>query len=346
MIGVDLGAIAARLGRVLVISAIACDGPSRATPAGPSATRANTPSARASPAAAPTPAADAGPSLDLGPLRTAAAERVVAVGDLHGDLAATRRVLALAGLIDASDRWIGGRTVLVQTGDQLDRGDDERAILHLLERLRDEASKAGGAVIVLNGNHEIMNVLWDFRYVTDAGWRSFDGVPDLDLDDPRIRELPEPNRARAAAFAPGGPYANKLAARHIAAVVGDSAFAHAGILPGSVADLVDLDRGVQSLMRGELEGADATVAAIMDSDSPVWTRRYGGEDPGVCVPLQQALASLGAARMIVGHTVQDGGISSDCDGRLWRIDVGLAKHYGGQPAALEIRGDAVRIIGP
>ncbi len=344
MIGVDLvplcsvGVVVGRLVVCALVGAASCDGGSRAATTGPLAQ----PTVAKGPATAQASTQPA--PVDLSVLRIQSGDRLVAVGDLHGDLAATRRVLVLAGVIDRNDRWVGGRTVLVQTGDQLDRGDDERAILDLLEILRDEASRAGGAVLALNGNHEIMNVLWDFRYVTDGGWRSFDGVPGLALDDPKVRELPEPNRARAAAFMPGGPYARKLAERHIAAIVGDSAFSHAGILPGSVAGLVELDRGVQSLMRGEHDRADETVAAIMNPDSPVWTRRYGGEDPGVCVPLEQALALLGAKRMVVGHTVQHGGISSDCDGKLWRIDVGLAGHYGGRPAALEIRPDGVRVI--
>ena len=52
--------------------------------------------------------------------------RIVAVGDLHGDLAATRAVLRLAGAIDDKDHWVGGELVLVQTGDEIDRGDDDR----------------------------------------------------------------------------------------------------------------------------------------------------------------------------------------------------------------------------
>src|SRR5436309_2323981 len=48
-----------------------------------------------------------------------APERLVAIGDLHGDLDHTRRVLRLAGAVDDHDRWIGGRLVLVQTGDEV-----------------------------------------------------------------------------------------------------------------------------------------------------------------------------------------------------------------------------------
>jgi hypothetical protein len=50
-----------------------------------------------------------------------APKRIVALGDVHGDLSATRRALRLAGAIDDQDRWIGGRLVVVQTGDQLGR---------------------------------------------------------------------------------------------------------------------------------------------------------------------------------------------------------------------------------
>jgi hypothetical protein len=54
----------------------------------------------------------------------------------------------------------------LQVGDQLDRGDQEIEILYALERLQKEASKAGGALHVLNGNHETMNIAQDMRYST------------------------------------------------------------------------------------------------------------------------------------------------------------------------------------
>ena len=75
---------------------------------------------------------------------SAAPRRIVALGDLHGDLDAARAALRLAGAIDGTDRWVGGDLVVVQTGDQLDRGDQEQAVLELLERLQDEALAAGG----------------------------------------------------------------------------------------------------------------------------------------------------------------------------------------------------------
>jgi hypothetical protein len=99
-------------------------------------------------------------------------------------------------------------------------------------------------------------------------------------------------------------------------------------------------------VRAWLEGASDDRRAVeraMDETSPLWTRDYAADD-APCDRLARALALLGATRMVVGHTVQKGGISSACEARLWRIDVGLASHYGGPTQVLEIRGDDVRVL--
>src|SRR5688572_15037539 len=75
--------------------------------------------------------------------------RVVAVGDVHGDLDAFEEVLRLTGLIDTKGHWSGGKAHLVQTGDVPDRGDQTRAIFNLLMRLEQEARAAGGRVHAL-----------------------------------------------------------------------------------------------------------------------------------------------------------------------------------------------------
>ena len=107
-----------------------------------------------------------------GPVFRPAAERLVAIGDLHGDLAKAREAFRAGGLTDADGRWIGGRTVAVQVGDQLDRGGDEVAIMYMLERLR-AARDAGGELIVMNGNHETLNAAGRFRYAKPAGAEDF-----------------------------------------------------------------------------------------------------------------------------------------------------------------------------
>ncbi len=275
--------------------------------------------------------------------RLPAAKRIVAIGDLHGDLEATRRALRTAGAIDEKDAWIGGDLVIVQTGDDIDRGDQDKAVLDLIERLEGEAKKAGGALVALNGNHEIMNVQGDFRYVTGDANRAFGAASGPLASDPRVAAMPESARGRAVAFLPGAPYAKMLAKRSVTVIVGDSLFVHGGVLPAHVRyGLTRIDREVSAWMDGQ---SKAPPKVATDEDAPVWTRRYS-EDPAKadCKMLNDVLTSLGAKRMVVGHTVQKNGIVSGCDKALWCIDVGLSAHYGGPTQVLEIKGDDVVVL--
>ncbi|MFH1176933.1 MAG: metallophosphoesterase [Acidobacteriota bacterium] len=277
------------------------------------------------------------------PTRYPAAERLVAIGDLHGDLAAAHRALLLAGAIDAQDRWTGGDLVVVQTGDQLDRGNDEPEILDLLERLAAEAAQAGGAVLALNGNHELMNVKGDMRYVTSDGFADFAAIPLPRAPAVQILDFPARERRRRAAFAPGGPVALRLARRNVVAIVGDTLFVHGGVLPHVAAYGIErLNREARDWVRGERAEPPGLLLA---RNGPVWARHYCDEpDPRDCRLLSRTLRPLGARRMVVGHTIQEGGIRSFCDDLVWCIDTGMSAHYGGRPAALEITGGKVHVL--
>lgn len=262
-----------------------------------------------------------------------AAERVVAIGDVHGDLSATRAALRLAGAIDGSDHWAGGKLVVVQTGDQLDRGDQEREIVDLMKVLHEQARRVGGAVYSLNGNHEVMNVQGDFRYVTPGGLTQFNSITDK---SPLAARAPLAMRGRAEAFLPGGQYARILSKRPVVIMVGDTVFAHGGVLSEHVAyGIGKLNAEVNAWMQGNVLTAPDLVRA---ENGPVWTRVYGAEGTErACRAANKTLDELGAKRMVVGHTVQKSGMSSICDGAVWRIDVGLAAYYGDNPVqVLEI----------
>ena len=85
-------------------------------------------------------------------------EKIIAVGDLHGDYKAFIKILKGTGLIDGELHWTGRKTHLVQIGDVMDRGPDPKKIFDLLMRLEKEAEGAGGKVHMLIGNHEEMNI--------------------------------------------------------------------------------------------------------------------------------------------------------------------------------------------
>ena len=107
------------------------------------------------------------------PAAAAAPQRIVAVGDLHGDFDAWIAIARAAGLIDARNHWSGGSTTLVQLGDVTDRGPNSLKIIRNLQQLAREAPRRGGKVVTVLGNHEAMNLLGDLRYTTPGEFAAF-----------------------------------------------------------------------------------------------------------------------------------------------------------------------------
>ena len=103
------------------------------------------------------------------------AQRIVAVGDLHGDYQAWLQIARAAGLIDANGHWTGRKTDTVQLGDVTDRGSNTLKIIRSLQQLQQEAPRAGGKVVVVLGNHEAMNLLGDYRYTTPGEYAGLCG---------------------------------------------------------------------------------------------------------------------------------------------------------------------------
>jgi len=213
-----------------VLAAVAVSACARSTPVEPDSRSSAAAAVSAFPSASAMSAPSATPIHDGDTsYRFPAPERLVAIGDLQDDITATRGALRLAHAIDERDRWIGGKLTVVQTGDELDRGDDDRAVVELFDRLADSAHAAGGEVRALVGNHEVMNVSGDFRYVTAGGFAAFrDG--DLRRVPGAVQaKFPVEARGRLAAFFPGGPFALRLSQRNGVVVVGSTLFVHGGV---------------------------------------------------------------------------------------------------------------------
>lgn len=294
-------------------------------------------------------AAEARQGYTQPPTYVKATGRIVAVGDLHGDMSKTCRALQVAGVLalkpDGSPQWCGGDTVVVQLGDVMDRGDHEIAIIMLLRELDMQARKEGGGVYMLNGNHESLNICGDFRYVTPGAFQESALVAGLSESQAQSWELKL--LARQAMYLPGGPMAIELAKNPTVLVVNDTAFAHGGLLPIHVAYGVErMNAEVAAWMRGDSsEDSDGKMAppflAMGDSNSVMWNRVLSKEQfPSpyhryrACNALSQALTAVGAKRLVVGHTPQMGGANCECDGMVWRIDVGMS--YGVLDAVVQV----------
>ena len=224
-------------------------------------------------------------------------ERVVAISDVHGAYDAMVDTLQKAGVIDESLAWSGGATHLVITGDLLDRGPDSRPVMDLIMALESQSAEAGGRVHQLLGNHEVMNLAGDLRYVADAEYASF---ADDESAEERVAwfkkfaeskgaaENPESVRAEFDKVAPPGFFGHRRAFRAdgkygswmlglpLVVVINGTAFVHGGLstytaevgLEGYNKTLMtELGRYVKALNRLEDAGVMTPFAAFYDHPS-------------------------------------------------------------------------------
>ena len=212
-----------------------------------------------------------------------AAQRVVAVADIHGNADGFTRILQAAELLDGDGHWAGGDATFVQTGDFTDRGDAVRAVMDLLMRLEGEATEAGGRVVVLLGNHEVMNMMRDVRDVTPAiyatfaddrsearreqayveyrAWAEAVDVPAAGEDSWRTIHPPGYFAYREA-LAPDGHYGRWLREKPIVAQIDGSIFLHGGIHPAVAPPGLDA-KNAQA--REELAAFDRDRARLIEA---------------------------------------------------------------------------------
>ena len=189
-----------------------------------------------------------------------AAERVVAVGDIHGAYEQFVSVLQEAGVLDKDLGWKAGKTILVQTGDVLDRGPRSRDALDLLMALVEKAKAQGGQVRPLLGNHETMVMIGDLRYVSPEEYRAFAMPESEKVRDKEYESYVKYRRQRSAktkqpmaagdeakkvwmdahplgffemrqAFSPQGKYGAWLRGQDAVTQVDDTVFLHGGLSP-------------------------------------------------------------------------------------------------------------------
>jgi hypothetical protein len=282
-----------------------------------------------------------------------AVKRIVAIGDLHGDWNMTIESLKIAGVIDNNNKWIGDDTIIVQIGDQIDRCrgylykcDDKNAtrndensdvkILKFFTELHKEAQIKGGAVYSLLGNHELMNVMGDMRYVSYRGLTEFDNENENDI----VRG----KRERRKAFKRGNELASFMACtRQTALIIGSNLFVHAGIVPklAEKYNVKELNQLIRKWLLDKLEDDSKFKKILKTQDySPFWVRTLGQLAPkqkmenndGICDNFCKPVLDIyNVQNMIIGHTPQsfitDEGINSTCDNHVWRVDVGVSDAF-------------------
>jgi hypothetical protein len=285
-------------------------------------------------------------------------ERVVAVGDVHGAYDRYLEILRVAGVIDSSGRWDGGRTHFVQVGDMVDRGDDSRKVLDFLKRLEHDAPGSGGRVHILLGNHEVARMLGDLRLTTAGEYAAF---ADRDSEKLRLqfmRTAPAKTDAERdallkqtplgwvemrQAFGRDGDYGKWLRELPVVVTIDGFVFVHGGISP-AVAPMgcAAINAQVRRELTSDLDHTRAAPLASLAArvDGPLWYRGLAQEPETFAPQVAEVLTRLGARSIVIAHTVSPSGrIATRFDGRVVQIDTGMQPAYvpNGRASALEIR---------
>jgi hypothetical protein len=248
--------------------------------------------------------------------------RIIAIGDLHGDYKATILSLRLAGIINKQNHWIGGKTTVVQLGDQIDRGgrginyhdeSSELRIIELFDRLAEEAKTSGGACYSLIGNHEMMNVQGDMSFVSPKGLQQFGG-----------------RSGRRKFFKSGGTMAQHLArTRNVVMKIGDFVFIHGGISPRILSKyrLEDINQMMREYMHGGRDEKDQCIHELFCCETGVlWCRQFSNVQTN-CQKLRECLGKMRARALVIANTPQDN-INCKCNASVWRVDTGMSEAFG------------------
>lgn len=151
----------------------------------------------------------------------AGVNRVVAIGDIHGDYEALVKILLSMNLINVQGQWIGGDTHLVLMGDLVDGDAGSKKVLDLAIFLQRQALLAGGRLHALLGNHDLITASGDFSRMSKKERKSF--IPEDEQDQVKTKKYLK------GLFLGEGPYARWMADRPILVKINGGLYVHAGL---------------------------------------------------------------------------------------------------------------------
>lgn len=293
--------------------------------------------------------------------------RVVAIGDIHGDLNVTKLIFKKAKLIDNKLNWIATPkdTVVVQVGDQLDscrptanthcgkrgiktKSNGDLAVFKFFYDINKKAEQHGGNVISLLGNHELMNILGNLKYNSKDDLKSISKFKlrnnHLDESESSVSSSEAYNRRRKL-FERGGDMSEFMACtRNSAIIIGKNLFLHAGILPEIAIkyNITDINRIIRLWLLDSIniKRKNKNIGSITDilfnnDISPFWNRILGNipkeaNDSECEKYVYKVLKLWKINNMVIGHTptiFNDEEINSICNNSLWKIDNGLSHGF-------------------
>jgi hypothetical protein len=248
-------------------------------------------------------------------------KRIIVIGDVHGDIRRFKNILVNANIINNDLEWIADppETIIVQLGDQIDSLNrtatedwevlKDYEMIYFTDYLNLIARAKGGYCISLIGNHELMNVIGDFSYVSENS--------NSDI--------------RQKLFKPKGSLALILAKRPLIFKIGDLIFCHAkldiehlNILKKHNKDIFYINQIWQKYLENEkinIEDKEIINSIIIGPAGLLWNRKEN--DKNLTSLLFKELEVI---YMFLGHTSYDK--IQLKDNQIWYCDTGISRAFG------------------
>ena len=242
------------------------------------------------------------------------------VSDIEGNFAAFRKLLVAAKIIDADYNWTFGNGHLVLTGDFVDRGSQVNEVLWLIYSLEDKAKAAGGYVHFVLGNHEIMNMNGDLRYVHPKYLESAGLL----------------NEGFTSLYGENAELGRWLRSKNVMEKIGDILFVHGGIsaaINRQELNPTKLNKLVRPFYADSLFDFRNPVLDTLYSDlGPFWYRGYYKTNPSSeANTVDSTLRLYKVKKIATGHTVVADSITARFNGKVFNTDV---HHAGGHSEAV------------
>lgn len=248
-----------------------------------------------------------------------AVQKLAALSDIHGQYEICVDLLKNHAVIDENNNWIFGSGHLVINGDVFDRGSRVTEILWLLFKLEKQAEAAGGKVHYLLGNHEVMVLNDDLRYI-DSKYLTTARKLGTTYDD---------------LYSKNTIIGQWLRTKPVIVKINDMIFNHAGISSDFVSRNLNAAQVNQIFLEQIIDGnkyvidADPLLDFLSGSNGPVWYRGYFEDNSLNFVKLNSILAYLNASYIVVGHTSMDK-IKFYFDGKIIAIDSSIKDGMSGE----------------
>ena len=217
--------------------------------------------------------------------------KIAALSDVHGQYDVTVKLLRENGIINQQNNWIFGNGHLVIVGDVMDRGEQVTEIFWLLHRLEKQAPRSGGRVHLLLGNHELMVLSGDYRYVHKK-YRYSMAILKQPLSD---------------IYSANSYLGAWLRSKPIAITINDMAFVHGGFSEfllekaNNVNEINKLGKKLFSSSQDEID-KDSLLTLMNTMNGPLWYRGYFDKEEVTKRDIDRLLKQLGKRHIIVGHT--------------------------------------------